>query len=63
MSTGVLASLKDWKRREIEGNPSKNYEKYYPFIREYKAALVVEQIRNTEDDTMGEKDDIIEDDV
>ncbi|MCI8769644.1 MAG: polysaccharide pyruvyl transferase family protein [Lachnospiraceae bacterium] len=60
MSTGVMASIKDWKRREIEGNPSKNYESYYPFIREYKDALVAEQMRNAEDNAMSENDDAIE---
>ena len=63
MSTGVVASLKDWKRREIEGNPSKNYERYYPFIREYKDALAAEQIRNTEDEMMDEKEDVVDEDV
>lgn len=63
MSTGVMASIKDWRYCDIAGNPSKNYQKYYPFIQEYKAALVTEQNSNTEDEMISEDETIEEDEV
>jgi hypothetical protein len=36
MSAGVVSTLKDWKRSKLLRQPTKNYEKNYPFIRKYK---------------------------
>lgn len=39
LSTGVIASIKDWKRCTLLREPNRNYEKQFPFIREYEAAV------------------------
>jgi hypothetical protein len=44
MSAGVVSTMKDWKRSKLLRQPTKNYEKNYPFIRKYKEASEKEKM-------------------
>ena len=56
MTTGVMDSIKDTLFCEMRGEPTPEYQKIYPFIRKYKAAVKEEQMENEMDEIMDDGD-------